>query len=82
MVILTLALRAGPARTESPTDSERPHPNLLFIIVDTLRKDHLGCYGYERPTSPNLDAFARDAVRYESAFSASSFTPPSHASPR
>ena len=36
--------------------------NIIFIAVDTLRADHLGCYGYERNTSPNIDAFAREAV--------------------
>ena len=33
-------------------------PNVLVISVDTLRRDHLGCYGYERDTSPNIDALA------------------------
>ncbi len=36
--------------------------NLILIAIDTLRADHLGCYGYSRETSPNLDAFAREAV--------------------
>jgi len=50
------------------------------ITIDSLRPDHLGCYGYARPTSPNLDAFAARAVRFTNAFSTSSFTPPSHGS--
>ena len=79
VVILTLALRAGPARTESPTDSERPHPNLLFIIVDTLRKDHLGCYGYGRPTSPTIDELARTGIRFEAAYSVAPWTLPASA---
>src|SRR5690606_21732125 len=50
------------------------------VTLDTVRADRLGCYGYERDTTPNLDALAREAVRFERAFSQSSFTPPSHAS--
>jgi len=62
--------------------SQRPTParNLLFISIDTLRADHLGVYGYERPTSPRLDAFARDAVVFDSAQAHSSWTLPSFAS--
>ena len=57
-----------------------PHPiDVVIVTIDTLRPDHLGCYGYARPTSPNLDAFAKTAVLHERAFSSSSFTPPSHA---
>jgi len=56
-------------------------PNVVMIVVDTLRADHLGTYGYTtRRTSPNLDAFARDAVRFDHAFSQASWTRPSFAS--
>ena len=61
---------------EAPSDS----PNVLFIVVDTLRADHLGTYGYERNTSPNIDRLADEGVVFESAFSTSSWTAPSHAS--
>jgi hypothetical protein len=54
--------------------------DVVLITIDSLRPDHLGCYGFERATSPNIDAFARGAVRFTNAFSTSSFTPPSHAS--
>ena len=57
-----------------------PPPNVLLVTLDTLRADHLGCYGYERPTSPRLDAFAATATRYERAISASPWTLPTHAS--
>jgi arylsulfatase A-like enzyme len=54
--------------------------NVLIVTIDSLRADRLGSYGYARPTSPHLDAFAAGSVRFENAFSTSSFTPPSHAS--
>jgi arylsulfatase A-like enzyme len=54
--------------------------NLLLISLDTLRADHLGCYGYERPTSPFLDALADEGVVFERAHAASPWTLPSHAS--
>jgi len=55
-------------------------PNILLIIVDTLRADHLSVYGYERATSPALDALAQEGVLFENAYAASSWTLPSHAS--
>jgi len=54
-------------------------PNLILISIDTLRADRLGCYGYDRDTSPALDRFAREhAVRYANAIAESSWTLPSH----
>ncbi len=55
-------------------------PNILVIVVDTLRADHLSAYGYPRPTSPNVDRIARQGVLFENSYSASSWTLPSHAS--
>jgi len=52
-------------------------PNVLIIVVDTLRRDHLGAYGYERRTSPEIDRLAADAVRYDSAQSQAPWTLPS-----
>jgi arylsulfatase A-like enzyme len=53
---------------------------VLLVVVDTLRADHLGCYGYPRPTSPNLDRLAAEGARFETAVAASSSTGPSVAS--
>ena len=61
-----------------PAPSEAP--NVLFVVLDTLRADHLGAYGYHRATSPNLDAIAAEGVLFENAFSAAPWTLPSHAS--
>jgi arylsulfatase A-like enzyme len=52
-------------------------PDIVFIIVDTLRADHLGCYGYDRPTSPRIDALARRGVQFDAAWAAAPWTLPS-----
>lgn len=55
-------------------------PNVLLIILDTVRAANLGLYGYPRPTTPSLERFARRGVRFDRAFSAAPWTLPSHAS--
>jgi arylsulfatase len=49
-------------------------PNVIFIMVDTLRADHLHCYGYTRQTSPNIDKFAAESTRYMRAISQAPMT--------
>ena len=55
-------------------------PNVLLIVMDTVRADHLGLYGYDRPTSTHLDRLAARGVRFAEARSAAPWTLPSHAS--
>lgn len=55
----------------------RSRPNVLLLLCDTLRADHLGCYGYARPTSPHIDEFASEALLFENAMSSSPWTKPS-----
>ena len=55
-------------------------PNVLVIVVDTLRADHVSSYGYARPTTPNLDRIAQQGVIFENAISPSSWSLPSHVS--
>jgi arylsulfatase A-like enzyme len=55
-------------------------PNILVVLIDTLRADHLGAYGYERPTSPSIDAFTRESVQFLRAYSQSTWTKPATAS--
>jgi arylsulfatase A-like enzyme len=57
--------------------SRPPRPNVVLIVVDTLRADHLGSYGYDRPTSPRLDALAHEGARFTNARATSSWTLPS-----
>jgi arylsulfatase A-like enzyme len=54
--------------------------NIVLITIDTLRPDHLTCYGYAGPTSSHIDAFAEEAVLFEHVCCQSSQTLPSHAS--
>jgi arylsulfatase A-like enzyme len=63
---------------ENSTESRRP--NILLYVIDTLRADHLGVYGYSRPVSPNIDAFAAEATVFEDAVAQSSWTRASMAS--
>lgn len=51
----------------APRPDATGHPNVLFISVDTLRADRLSIYGYERPTSPRLESFVREATLFENA---------------
>ena len=51
--------------------------NILFIIIDALRARNLGCYGYSKPTSPNIDKIARGGVLFENAYSCINSTDPS-----
>jgi len=53
--------------------------NVIIIGVDTLRPDHLGCYGYSRDTSPNIDRFASEGVLCDNALSPAPWTLPSFA---
>lgn len=63
----------------SQTSSAEPHP-IIIVDIDTLRADHLGLYGYTRPTSPNLDAFAEEAIVFDWAYSQAPNTAPSQTS--
>jgi arylsulfatase A-like enzyme len=68
------------AEAPSPAAVAADRPSFLVIVVDTLRADHLGCYGYARPTSPTIDRLAGEGVLFERAFSQSSWTKPATAS--
>ncbi len=62
---------------------ERPlpqGPNVLWVVWDTARSDRMGLYGHDLPTTPRLDAWARDARVFENAISTAGSTIPSHAS--
>jgi arylsulfatase A-like enzyme len=55
-------------------------PNIIIVLIDTLRADHLSCYGHSRRTSPHIDAIAERGHVFERVVSPAPWTPPSHAS--
>jgi arylsulfatase A-like enzyme len=77
----TLAARAvsHESTPAAPTAGAAPAgaPNVILIVVDTLRADHLSCYGYDAVKSPHIDALAADGTRYARMFSQASWTRPS-----
>jgi arylsulfatase A-like enzyme len=73
-LVLLVALALGCGRTRAP------EPDIVIFVVDTLRADHLGLYGHERPSSPRLDALAGESWVFDRAFSHSSWTLPATAS--
>lgn len=80
-VALAVVVAAGLTGCGNPVDPRSgSRPNVLLISVDTLRADHLGAWGYDRPTSPHLDALAAEGVRFSHAFAQVSWTLPSHMS--
>ena len=53
---------------------------IIVLVIDTLRADHLGCYGYARGTSPNIDGLAGESILFSHAFTPVSYTLPAIAS--
>ncbi len=71
-----LWLLVGLALPGCSSEPEEPRPrNLLFVVFDTTRADHIGCYGYSRRTSPTVDALAARGLKLENAYASSSLTP-------
>jgi arylsulfatase A-like enzyme len=60
--------------------SDAEPANVLFVVLDTVRKSHLSVYGYDRPTTPHLEEFAEEATTYEEAVAPAPWTLPVHAS--
>lgn len=95
-VTLRLSTRFGPLGVKSdpvraalvswgdPVVSDRSRkpdrPTLVLVSIDCLRADHVGAYGYTLPTTPEIDAVAREGTVFENAFSTASWTLPSHMS--
>jgi arylsulfatase A-like enzyme len=79
----TCLLCSGSLNTCSTHESIPPcisKPNILLIVMDTTRVDHLSCYNYPKKTTPHIDAFAAEALTYTNAYATASWTLPSIAS--
>jgi choline-sulfatase len=77
LAAVALTLASGCSR-----EAARPAvaPNVVLVTIDTLRADHLGCYGYKPAVTPTLDGLASRGVRFETAVAHAPLTAPSHAS--
>lgn len=72
---------SGDAAAADPAAPVAGQPaNIIFVVVDTLRADHLGFAGYSRPTSPHLDRLASESITFDSAYAQAPWTSPSVAS--
>jgi len=80
VALLVLGAGAGIGAFAIGRSGPPPKPDVVLVVVDTLRADHLGAYGYDQPTSPHLDRLARAGVRFTNARATSSWTLPSVAS--
>lgn len=77
---LIFILTAFAALHAAAQTGAKPGPNVVLITIDTLRADHLGCYGYKQIKTPNIDGLATEGVRFERAFAVVPVTLPSHSS--
>jgi arylsulfatase A-like enzyme/Tfp pilus assembly protein PilF len=77
LIVILIAWAALPAAAQT---SAKPALNVVLITIDTLRADHVGCYGYKQIKTPNMDGLAADGARFERAFAVVPVTLPSHSS--
>jgi arylsulfatase A-like enzyme/Flp pilus assembly protein TadD len=77
LLFILTTLTALPVAAQTPA---KPALNVVLITLDTLRADHVGCYGYKQIKTPNIDGLAADGVLFERAFSVVPVTLPSHSS--
>jgi arylsulfatase A-like enzyme/Tfp pilus assembly protein PilF len=76
LMVILIGLAAFQAAAQT---TAKPALNVVLITIDTLRADHVGCYGYKQIETPNIDGLAADGVRFERAFAVVPVTLPSHA---
>lgn len=83
VILVVLGTRARPSPS-TPTGDQpgeaRADLNIVLVVVDALRADHLGCYGYDRRTSPNIDRMAAEGVMFANAYAQAPRTKESTAS--
>jgi arylsulfatase A-like enzyme len=77
---ICLALLAVSFLSSCTESSKLERPNIILIVSDALRPDHLGCYGYGRPTSPTIDSLAQHGILFENAVAQAPWTKASFSS--
>ena len=77
LILILTTLTALCVAAETPA---KPALNVVLITIDTLRADHIGCYGYKQIKTPNIDGLAADGARFDRAFAVVPVTLPSHSS--
>jgi choline-sulfatase len=82
LLVVVSCNTAPPVRNAERSEAVPPprRLNVVLVTIDTLRADRLGCYGYSKIDTPNLDRMARNGILFENAISQAPLTPPSHAS--
>ncbi|MGB9105542.1 MAG: sulfatase, partial [Terriglobales bacterium] len=82
IVLIFVLACAATAQTGGGAPAKKPvarsHPNVLLVTIDTVRADHVGCYGATTVKTPVIDALARDGIVFERALSQVPLTWPSH----
>ena len=79
-VLLCCHLAAGASAAREPEPDKVSRPDVFLITIDTLRADHVHCYGYDRIRTPALDLLAEQGIRFNQAFTPSPITNSSHTS--
>jgi choline-sulfatase len=79
-IILCCHLAAGASAAREPVPEKASRPGVFLITIDTLRADHVHCYGYDRIRTPGLDLLAKQGIRFTQAFTPSPITNSSHTS--
>jgi choline-sulfatase len=79
-VLLCCHLAAGASAAQEPEPDQVSRPGVFLITIDTLRADHVHCYGYDRIRTPALDLLAKQGIRFTEAFTPSPITNSSHTS--
>ena len=80
VIVVGLYLSSVSCVVSSTAAPKAPDHDIFLITIDTLRADHVDCYGYADGSTPALDALAKDGVRFTEAFTPSPITNTSHAS--
>ena len=80
LIFINLIFCFIPQQEKVSSEQMKEKPNIILISIDTLRQDRLGCYGYDKPTSPNIDMIAHQGAIFINSFAQYHSTLPSHIS--